>query len=278
MNITYSIILKSQLEGALRLDAEYYQPEYLTLIKAISKFETKSIYHLKAFLDCSAFYPSIVDYYNFEKEHVPFLRVNEIQDGLVKITDDTVFLSSEIINKYKNNIALAHPGDILIAKGGNTLGKVGLLTNDFSEYAVSRDLIILRTKKLKFNKYYLWLFLHSDIGQKLLLRTASQTGQPHLTLPSIGNLLVPYLSSQKTFEHLFFESINLQKQSTYFYQQAENLLLEELGLSNYQIKDELSYTVNFSEIKKVNRIDAEYFLPKYEKLIEKIKNKKQNIY
>jgi len=27
--ITYSIIQKLQLEGALRLDAEYYQPEYL---------------------------------------------------------------------------------------------------------------------------------------------------------------------------------------------------------------------------------------------------------
>jgi len=27
--IAYSIIQKSQLEGGLRLDAEYYQPEYL---------------------------------------------------------------------------------------------------------------------------------------------------------------------------------------------------------------------------------------------------------
>ena len=29
--ITYSIIKKSELEGALRLDAEYYQPEYLNI-------------------------------------------------------------------------------------------------------------------------------------------------------------------------------------------------------------------------------------------------------
>ncbi|MBU4298883.1 restriction endonuclease subunit S [Patescibacteria group bacterium] len=31
--ITYPIIQKSKLEGGLRLDAEYYQPEYLDLIK-----------------------------------------------------------------------------------------------------------------------------------------------------------------------------------------------------------------------------------------------------
>jgi len=33
--IACSIIRKSQLEGTLRLDAEYYQPEYLNLISKI---------------------------------------------------------------------------------------------------------------------------------------------------------------------------------------------------------------------------------------------------
>ncbi|KKR13752.1 MAG: hypothetical protein UT42_C0039G0007, partial [Candidatus Falkowbacteria bacterium GW2011_GWA2_39_24] len=35
--ITYSIIQKSQLEGALRLDAEYYQQEYLGLVDNLNK-------------------------------------------------------------------------------------------------------------------------------------------------------------------------------------------------------------------------------------------------
>ncbi len=34
----FSIILKSQLEGAKRLDAEYYQPEFLAVAEKISKF------------------------------------------------------------------------------------------------------------------------------------------------------------------------------------------------------------------------------------------------
>lgn len=38
--ITFSIIQKSQLEGAYRLDAEYYQPEYLEVAKKL-----KSIAH-----------------------------------------------------------------------------------------------------------------------------------------------------------------------------------------------------------------------------------------
>ncbi|MEK6897659.1 MAG: hypothetical protein AABW93_03960, partial [Nanoarchaeota archaeon] len=41
--IIHSIIKKSQLEGALRLDAEYYQPEYLELEKKFTKLETKTL-------------------------------------------------------------------------------------------------------------------------------------------------------------------------------------------------------------------------------------------
>ncbi|MBU0999197.1 hypothetical protein KKG24_02720, partial [Patescibacteria group bacterium] len=39
--MTFSIIKKSQLEGALRLDAEYYQPEYLELDRKLNLFGNK---------------------------------------------------------------------------------------------------------------------------------------------------------------------------------------------------------------------------------------------
>ena len=41
--ISYSIIQKSQLEGARRLDAEYYQPEYLDLEKKFNALNVKTI-------------------------------------------------------------------------------------------------------------------------------------------------------------------------------------------------------------------------------------------
>ena len=56
-----------------------------------------------------------------------------------------------------------------------------------------------------------------------------------------------------------------------FYSQAETLLLEELGLKDFEVEEDLSYIVNLSEIKSAHRADAEYFQPKYDKLVEKIK-------
>lgn len=269
--ITYSIIQKSQIEGALRIDADYYQPEYLKLQQQIKNMSSMSIQEAHGLLDCSAFYPSITESYSTNREKVPFLRVNEIQNGFVKITDNTVFLPQNILDKYKANIAAAEPGDIIIAKGGNTLGKVGLLTNDYPLYSLSRDLIVLRTKNLKnINKYYLWLFLHSSNGQSLLLRIASQTGQPHLTLPSISMIRIPLLKEQGEFEDIFNQSILLLGNSVEMLIRAENLFLEKLELSDYQIENVLSFIVNLSEVNDVNRVDAEYFQPKYDKIIKKL--------
>ena len=139
--------------------------------------------------------------------------------------------------------------------------------------SASRDLIILKTKKLKqINKYFLWLFLHSNDGQKLILRTASQTGQPHLTLPAIYDLKIPNLENQDIFEKIFNKSIELTNNSIKLYKNAETLLLKELNLLNWQPKHQLSFAKNFSDTQAAERLDAEYFQLKYDEIL-KIINK-----
>ena len=53
---------------------------------------------------------------------------------------------------------------------------------------------------------------------------------------------------------------------------SPNLLLEELRLKDFKTEENLSFTVNFSNLKSVHRADAEYFQPKYEKIEEKLIN------
>lgn len=78
---------------------------------------------------------------------------------MVVLTDDTVFLPEKVLNDNQTTISKAYPGDLVIAKGGNTLAKVGLVTNEYPVYATCRDVIILRTNDLNgINKYYLWSF------------------------------------------------------------------------------------------------------------------------
>ena len=274
----YSIVNRKDIDSIVaRLDAEYYHPYYIELEKKIKNYGATTIKESKGKLDCSAFYPSITPYYNFEKIGIPFLRVNELQNGLVEFSCDSVFLPDFILEDNPSTIAIAKYGDIIIAKGGNTLAKVAIIPNSYSEYSVCRDLIIIKTDKLKnINKFYLWAYLLSKSGKDLMLRTASQTGQPHLTLEAINNLDIPIIDNnfQDNFEKIYHKLYESKQNSQISYHKAEELILEELGLNNWQPKHKLSFIKNFSDIQNAERIDAEYFQPKYDEIIQAIKNYK----
>jgi len=274
----YSIVNKNDLDNiAFRFDAEFYNPKHIKLSTAIKSKSNILLKDANIKIDCSAFYPSIVPYYNFNKSGIPFLRVNEIQNGLLNISVDSVFLPNSILDENKSTIAKTYFEDIIIAKGGNTLGKVALITNDYSEYSICRDLIVLKTKDiLNLNKYYLWIFLHSEIGQSILLRTASQTGQPHLTVEAIYNLTIPLFSRnfQNIFENIYKKIIFIKNESLKYYDFSKDFLLKELNLLDLKPKHKLSFIKNYSDTEEAGRIDAEYFQPKYNEIIDKIKNYK----
>ncbi|WP_213069676.1 restriction endonuclease subunit S [Acinetobacter pittii] len=259
-----------------RLDSEYYRKEDLVLEKALYKIGSITLNKTNAVLDCSAFYPSITDHYNFDGQGIPFLRVNEIKGGLVKIDKKTAFLPQSILSANANTIAIAYPGDILIAKGGNTLAKVGIVPDSYKKFAISRDLIILRTDKLVgHGKYFLWLFLHSKYGQRVMWRTASQTGQPHLTLPSIAELPVPKCSTK--FEEMigvyYTKFLEFSDLHMHLYQEANNFLLKALDLSSYIPENRLfNIKLKSSSFLETGRLDAEYYQSKFEVLLAHIRH------
>lgn len=257
----YSVVQTANLdEIVFRLDAEFYHPDYLSLQAKLEQFDSISLRNAGGHLDCSAFYPSIVPYYNFEKSGIPFLRVNEIQNGLLHTSQDTAFLPQEVLDENRTTIARCNPGDLIMAKGGNSLAKVALLTEEYQHYAVCRDVIVLKTKNLStINRYYLWIFLHSAVGQRILLRTASQTGQPHLTLEAINQIEIPLFADkfQNNFEWLYKESQRLKHEAEIKYYEAQIVLLSELGLTDWQPEHQLTFVKNYSDIEQAGRIDAE---------------------
>lgn len=267
------INLRYVKDKILRIDAEYYQKDNLIWENVLASMEGKTISDHNGKTDCSAFYPSITGYYSSDRNNIPFLRVNEIVDGLVVISDKTVFLPEEVLKNNSKTIALAYPGDIIIAKGGNTLAKVGLVTDEFNVYATCRDVIILRTDDITdLNKFYLWAYLHSSFGQKLMWRSASQTGQPHLTLSSIDGIYIPEYSMvlQKAIEDLYNRSVNIKQVSQQNYDSAVDMLETTLSISHFPTA--AVSIKNFSDsFMKTGRLDSEYYQPKFDALFDALK-------
>jgi len=267
---TVSIIYKSSLEGSTRIDAEYYQPYYLKLDAAIKKYTNMPLKKLGITLDCSLFYPSIAPFY--QRTGIPFIRIDDIQNGIIVLNESSVFLPEEVLLQNPKTISRCNPGDIVIAKGGNTIGKVGLLNDCFSEYATCRDLIIVKTGSAHINRYYLLAFLLSTVGQSLMIRTASQTGQPHLTIVAIRELRIPVvdIKLQNQFEDIILKSQRYFLSAMTFYNQAEQLLLSELGLLDWKPRRTLTYVRSFNQVAKASRMDAEHFHPKYKEMFDRL--------
>jgi restriction endonuclease S subunit len=79
------------------------------------------------------------------------------------------------------------------------------------------------------------------------------------------------INIQKEIEKLSNESWDKFRDAKLFYQQAETLLLEELGLKDFNTDEGLFSIVNLSEVKSAHRIDAEYFQGKYKKILSLIR-------
>ena len=271
--ITCSIIQKSRLEGAHRLDAEYYQMEYFIDF-------TKGKWQLIGDVLGLCQY-GISKAMTEEEIGHPIFRMDDIKYAFL-IEDEVKYadIPEMVYKQYK-----LEQNDVLFNRVNSEefVGRTGIfkLKGDF---VFASYLIRLRVKKdSEILPDYLNIFLNSLFGikqiRKFRRRAVNQANVNAEELKQIKIAVLP-IKFQKEIEKLSDESWENFRQSKILYSQAENLLLEELGLSSFAKAtedEERFYIINLSEIKSAHRADAEYFQPKYDKLISKIKCKKEKL-
>lgn len=263
--ITYSIIQKSQLEGAKRWDAEYYQPEFLELISKIKSRKSKLLSEIGEIV-----YGTTPEGGNFELSGIPFVRSQNFSNILID-TSEMVFCS-EKFNKQNKKSAII-PGDLLFAAVGATIGELAIVQDEIKKGNINQNIARIRITDKNINPYFVGLFFASKLGQLQIERLVTGNAQFYLNSEQVGSFFVPVLSSrQQTEAENFFQEIQKQNNlSKNYYSQAENLLLEELKISEKDFNNQLSCIVNLSNAESANRFDAEYFEPKYQKITEHIK-------
>ena len=265
--ITFSIIKKSQLEGAKRLDAEYYQPEYFI------DFTKGSWKPIGEILELCQYGLSLA--MNDEKIGYPMFKMDNIDCGFL-LEDDVRFadVSGSLVEQFK-----IKKDDVFFNRVNSEefVGRTGIYKFDNLKSVFASYLVRARVKSGgEILADYLNIFLNSSYGlkqiRKFTRRAVNQANVNAEELKQIKIAVLP-LAEQEKIRDLSNESWYEFERSRTFYSQAENLLLEELGLKDFEaeIKRGLWSVVNLSEAKKANRIDAEYFQPKYEKLESRIK-------
>jgi len=266
--ITYSIIQKSQIEGASRLDAEYYDPELLKLMEKQSQYESgvHTLGEICEKIDVGFVGPMA---HSYVAEGIPLIQTQNVNEFFLDYTNLT-YIGEWFHYKLKNSQIVN--GDILIARSGS-IGKAAIITKDDPQPLNSSDVIIIRTKPA-INKYFLCAYINCKFGQVQIKRFSSGGLQEHVNLSSLETLSVPLFDQnvQVLVAEKVSEGIGLLRKSNEYYSKAQNLLLEKLGLENFIPEDDLSYIVRFSDIKYAHRVDSDYFQPKYKRILSQIRS------
>lgn len=122
---------------------------------------------------------------------------------------------------------------------------------------------------------YLTAFLNTKYGIIDIKRRARHSvNQSNVNLEEVKRIEIPLLGNQlqKEITSSFDKTFDLIQASELVYHQAQILLLDELGLADWQPKQQLTFVKNFSDTKSAERVDADYFQPKYDDIVNAIKN------
>lgn len=265
--VIYSIIQKSQVESAKRLDAEYYQPEYLDLISKLKSQKSKLWRDIEGKFITGPFGSAFnVENYVTEGKY-RYVRGKDVKDFFL-LDNDNVYIPKkdyERLDKYS-----LQNGDILISVVG-TLGNTVIVDTPTLPSIFSCKSTVFRTKEI--NTHYFITYLNSKYGKKLLERSIRGAVQTGLNIDDLKNLLifVPSLNNQKRIGGIVLSAKSKLEKSKLLHQQAEDLLLEESKIKNLDLEDKLSAIINLSETEIYKRQDAEYFQLKYRNLTDHLK-------
>ena len=122
---------------------------------------------------------------------------------------------------------------------------------------------------------YLTAFLNTKYGIIDIKRRARHSiNQSNVNLEEVKRIEIPLLCNQlqNSITLSFNNAVDSIQASEAVYNEAQTLLLAELGLANWQSKQQPTFVKNLSDTQHAERIDAGYFQPKYDEIVNAIKN------
>jgi hypothetical protein len=121
--------------------------------------------------------------------------------------------------------------------------------------------------------HYLAVYLNSAIGRGLLLSSQTGSVQQHTNLGRIKSIPVVILPKQhqESTAAKYREAVQKRQESAAMVASAETTLMEALGLDNINSTSQKCHSQRFSDLQEEERFDAEYFNPKYQRIINRLR-------
>lgn len=259
----YSVVnYKTVRENSdFRIDAEYYRQYFFDLLSKISQKKNFALSEISS--NKTKRFKGDYDFEYLEISNISTADASCIYQFLSK--EETPSRAQKIL---KNK-------DVVISTVRPNRNAVSFINEIEGLKVASSGFCVLRNFRNVLPEYIFILF-KTYIFRDLLDRETKATMYPAVSEEDILNLRIPIfsLNFQKKIAGIVLELFKKQNQSKSLYSQAEQFLLSELGLLDWKPKHTLTFIKNFSATQEAERMDAEYFQPKYEEIIEAVKKYK----
>lgn len=260
----------SQINSSFRCEAEFFKKKYQVLNRIFDKIGSLS--KLKNIL--------IED---VKTGHTPSMKNDSYYGGCV------AFIKTDNVREFNIKPAFTHylsalgdaeisstrlkKNDIVITIIGATydiIGRSSLISNEDLPANINQNIALIRPNIEKVLPHYLCAYLNSKYGREWLEYFSRQTGQVNLNCREVEQLPIPLFT--KDFQHSISDIIHQAYEKKYIaqslYSSAEDYLLECLGMQDFAANPDAYNVKTLKEsFLESGRIDAEFYLPKYEDYI-----------
>ena len=247
----------------MRLDAEFFHPDYLKIQHQLERVSSHRLIDFQVKIK----HPKEIKR-NYVDDGVLLFRGQNVRPLSIDLTSNPVYISEADAERLKENTI--YYKNILIMRSGANVGQCAIYLEGNNAVSMS-DTLIIQSGNL--NPFLLTIFLNTKYGKAVIERGKYGSAQPHIAPPFLYQISMPVWNDlPPVIENTYLQSNNLTEFSKTRYLEAQTLLLAELGLADWQPKQQLTFVKNFSDTQSAGRIDADYFQPKYDEIVNAIKN------
>ena len=270
-DLEFSVLKLSEVledNKSFRIDSEYFKREYLENINTILNYKNGYVKFKTIIKKLTGGATPLGA--NYLQDGVPFIRVQNVMQNYFNLSD-IVYISKEDDEEIKRSRLKLN--DILLTITGS-YGKSATVTSELVNSNINQHSVKIEINDT-YKPFFISTFLNSKIGKLQSDRNVIGISRPALDYSSIKNFLIPIVSQtfQLKIETLVKSAHQKLEESKTLYKEAEELLLKELDLLDFEPTDENIAIKSFREsFLETGRLDSEYYQPKYDEILEKIRN------
>jgi len=261
--MTYEVSY-SQLES--RIDAEFYQPEYITVMDELRKYPNlENLGALCKTIKSFGAY-SLCNLVHYEQSGIHFIRVENLKANEIDLTDVKYIskITHRILHKSKVTEAM-----VLLSMAG-TLGIAATVPSGFMECNSNQDIAKLVISE-RIDPYYLSTFLNCKYGRNQVLRLATGSTRRHILLYAVSDIIIPVpsMEKQKSVAAKIILANKMQDQARRLYSQTERQFYDILSVDSSKFQSKEVFETVSSDVFDAMRFDAEYHRPSLQRYVLK---------